>query len=403
MDVRKLPDRPDLDQYKKQAKDLVKTFASHDPAAALRIRQYHPRFRKFVDARIFVTPFSLADAQLTIAREHGFESWPKFAKHIQALSREQSSVSRFETAVEAIVAGDVTTLKELLREHPALVRERSTRTHGATLLHYVAANGIEDYRQKSPQNAALIADTLIKAGAEVDLTLADGSSTTLGLAASSIHPERSGVQVELMETLLNAGAAINGVTIGGEPLMWAITNGRGLAAETLARRGARVDNILAAAALGRLDLVERYVTTSRHAQTAGRRPWGVPDKPKAQREQAFIWACLYGRTDVADFLLQKGVDPGCGAVVGQTGMHLAAHAGHLETVKLLIKRNAPLEVKNVFGGTVLGQAVWSAIHEPQPDHLAIIDALLQAGAAVEAAGYPTGREHIDDVLRPYVP
>ena len=192
--------RPDLSQYKKQAKDLVKTFDSQDPAAALRIRQYHPRFRKLIDAQMFATPFSLADAQLTIAREHGFESWPKFAKHIQALSREESAVARFETAVEAIVAGDLITLKQLLRGDPGLVQERSTREHRATLLHYVAANGIEDYRQKSPQNAALVADTLIKGGAEVDATLADGSSTTLGLVASSIHPKRSGVQVELMET-----------------------------------------------------------------------------------------------------------------------------------------------------------------------------------------------------------
>jgi hypothetical protein len=74
----------------------------------------------------------------------------------------------------------------------------------------------------------------------------------------------------------------------------------------------------------------------------------------------------------------------------------------LDTVKFLVRRKVPLEVKNMFGGTVLGQAVWSAIHEPQTNHLAIIAALLEAGARIDAAGYPTGKQHVDDLLRRYL-
>jgi ankyrin repeat protein len=394
MDIRELPARPSLEPYKKQAKDLVKGCKSGDADARLRISRYHPRFR---------TPFVLADARLTIAREHGFESWPKFSKHIEALSRGNSSISRFESAVDAIVAGDIIGLERLLRRNPELVRARSTREHRATLLHYVAANGIEDYRQKTPSNAVAIAETLLKAGAEVDAALSDGASTTLGLAASSIHPERSGVQAALIETLIDAGAAIDGLIAGGEPLMWAVTNGRRLAAETLVRRGARVDNIVAAAALGRLDLVNTYMNPHNGLPPADGNvtTWGVPKDPKARMEQALIWACLYGRTRVVDLLLRKGVDPAAGADFGQTGFHFAAHGGHLGTVRLLIERNAPLEVKNMFGGTVLGQAVWSALHEPQPDHLPIIEALLEAGAKAAAAGYPTGNRDVDDALRRY--
>src|SRR5258708_7198052 len=53
----------------------------------------------------------------------------------------------FEAAVDAIVAGAIAALQQLLRADPNLIHATSTREHGATLLHYVAANGVEEYRQ----------------------------------------------------------------------------------------------------------------------------------------------------------------------------------------------------------------------------------------------------------------
>ena len=63
--------------------------------------------------------------------------------------------------------------------------------------------------------------------------------------------------------------------------------------------------------------------------------------------------------------------------------HYAAHCGQLETVKMLIARKAPLEVKNMYGGTILGQALWSAFNEPRKDHLLIIETLIAAGAQID--------------------
>ena len=60
---------------------------------------------------------ALTDAQLFVARGHGFASWPKFAKHLEALARANSPISKFEAAVDAIVGGDLATLKKLLRLH----------------------------------------------------------------------------------------------------------------------------------------------------------------------------------------------------------------------------------------------------------------------------------------------
>ncbi|MGC2618312.1 MAG: hypothetical protein WA414_04670, partial [Acidobacteriaceae bacterium] len=81
MPDRTLPDHPNLEQYKKQAKELAHACAAGDPAAVARIRKHHPRLRTLPES----TPVSLADAQLVLAREHNFESWPKFAHHIETL------------------------------------------------------------------------------------------------------------------------------------------------------------------------------------------------------------------------------------------------------------------------------------------------------------------------------
>jgi hypothetical protein len=198
-DLTPLPARPSLEQYKKQAKDFVKVSKSGDSEATQRVRKYHPRSDQLLDSGILSAKFALADAQLVIAREHGFESWPRFAKHIEGLARESSPVSKFESAADAIVAGDRATLERLLRENPELIRARSTRVHRATLLHYISANGFENYRQKSPQNAVEIATMLLQAGAEVE-AVADmyGKDTTLGLVATSVHPLRAGIQIALL-------------------------------------------------------------------------------------------------------------------------------------------------------------------------------------------------------------
>src|SRR6266481_4448184 len=179
MDAKQLPARPSLEQFRKQAKDLFKARKSAD--SARRLKKFHPRLTKLTEAEIADAELSLADAQWVIAREHAFESWPKFVKHIQELVRANSPVSKFELAADAIVTGDVTALKRLVRENPELVRARSTREHCAPLIHYVAANGVEDFRQKTPKNIVEITRLLLAASAEVD-----GTSQAYGKAATAL-------------------------------------------------------------------------------------------------------------------------------------------------------------------------------------------------------------------------
>jgi ankyrin repeat protein len=404
-DALPLPPRPNLERYRKLARKLVRACRSDDEntigdwaeqwihqLAALageeatpRIERWTTQVEEFARRQLLSgeTKCALTGAQFVIARSHGFESWPKFAKHLEALAREISPVSRFETAADAIVSGDIATLHRLLGEEPDLARATSMREHGATLLHYTSANGVEAYRQKTPKNIGAIAEMLLNAGAEIDATadVYGGGCTTLGLAATSVHPERAGVQEALLQTLLDHGARLELPPIAGNRhsiVMACIANGRPTAAEFLANRGARLD-FAEAAALGRLDIVKGFCNDG---------GWKAIVSQKELTE-GFVFACEYGHNNVVEFLLERGMDLSAHRGDGQTGLHWAVIGGHLETVQLLLRYSPPLEVRNVYGGTVLGQTLWSAAHGGDPDvYIAILEALAAAGARVPERHVP---------------
>jgi hypothetical protein len=353
MGLGSLSPRVNVEQSKKQAKDLLEAFREGDPKALDRIRWNHPRFRGLTDAEIRERRFVLADAQLVVARLHYFESWPKLLRHIDTLVRKDRRVGRFEDAADAIIAGDVAKLTALLRANPELVYQRSTRAHEAPLLHYVAANGVEDYRQVSPPNAVEVATVLLDAGAEPDATsnAYGGGWTALGLVATSTPPRQASVQIPLIELLLERGAAIDDERKGSGIVMHALNNGCPEAARALADRGARIPDVIAAVGVGRPDLVERLAA---------------------------------------------------GASASELGiaLHYAAGNADLAMIDLLIRLGAQLETRNEYGGTVLGQALWFAWHAGPhgiEDHVAAIDALIAAGARTDA--YPEMLQHIEEVRR----
>ena len=83
MPVRRLPSNPNLEHLKYQAKDLLRDHAARDPRAAQRLREFHPRFARTADDEIFAAPLKLSDAQLAIARESGFPSWPRLKRRVE--------------------------------------------------------------------------------------------------------------------------------------------------------------------------------------------------------------------------------------------------------------------------------------------------------------------------------
>jgi ankyrin repeat protein len=353
------------------------------------LREYEPMFRTERPQSSWLgglTPdYSTGDARSIIVRNHFFESWNQFAAYAAALKDKTSPVAQFERAVDAIVAGNAASLQRSLREKPDLIRARSTRTHHSTLLHYVGANGVEGFRQRTPQNAVQIAEILLKAGAKVDAVadMYEGGCTTLGLVATSIHPEAAGVLHALIDVLLAHGARIDARGSGrGHGLVnCCLANGLDHAAEFLASRGAPLD-LEGAAGLGRLDLVKPFFNPDgRLKETA----------TMAQMRDGFMWACEYGRTDVVEYFLDHGIDVGelLPRPHGQTGQHWAAYSGHVNTVKALLKRRAPVDVKdNRFGAAPLGWALhgWGS-HEggtsTSDSYYEVVALLVAAGAPVE--------------------
>jgi ankyrin repeat protein len=406
-DALPLPLRPNLEQYRKLAKDLLKAARSNDPDTLrawatqwierlvklsglkltpqmpVAIKHWARQVEEFARQRL-TERCALTEAQFVIARASGFESWPKLVKHIQGLTRTASETARFEKAADAIVNGDLATLNRLLQNDPGLVRVRSTREHRATLLHYVSANGVEGYRQKTPKNAVQIAEVLLKAGAEVDAEadVYGGGCTALGLTATSIHPEQAGVQEELLVLLLEYGAAVEHLGLTGnrhQAVIGCLANGRGAAAAFLASRGAHLD-LEGAAGVGRLDVVKSFFNPDGSLK---------PDATREQMRDGFAWACEYGHSSVVSYLLERGVDLDAKlSHNGQTGLHWAAYGGHADIVRLLLQRKAQVNVKDkTYQGTPLGWALYGWGESSNRGHYCEVVALLVAAGAKEEAAW----------------
>jgi Ankyrin repeats (3 copies) len=368
MDLKPLPFRSGLEQYQRQAEDLLEAYKGGDSEVIQCLREHLPRFldpkipwlpRNLSDSEIRSADLEIPDTQLTVARCYDFRDWPALVEYVEAVTQEHSAVYQFESAAEAVIHGDVGVLKSLLRENPELIRARSTRVmhfdppvHRATLLHYLGANGVEGYRQKTPPNAVEVAKILLEAGAEVD-ALADmygGQYTTMSMLVSSCHPAKAGVQVALVETLLDFGASIErrGSAQWGSPLMTALAFGYLGTAEALARRGARVENLAAAAGLGRLADAARLLATA----------------DGESRHRAFALAAQHGHVDIVRLLLDAGENPSRynpdGNHSHSTPLHQAILAGHDAVVRLLFERGAKLDIQDtIYRSTPLGWAMYA--------------------------------------------
>jgi len=401
-DALPLPARPSLEQYRKLAKDLVKACSSGTPhaigawtdrwiASLLADSDQRPRDRAADQVEEFAIRVMtggkrgcvLADAQFVIARSHGFESWPKFSAHLDALAH---AGALFEAVAQAIVDGDEETLRRLLREQPELIRARSEREHRATLLHYVSANGVEDYRQQTPQNIVRIAEILLAAGAVVDAeaNVYGGGATTLGLVATSAHPRQAGVQIALIQLLLDHGARMEHPNLAGNDhgaVFACLANGCPEAARYLADRGARLD-LVAAAGVGRLDVVQSLVDQAE----------------VSAREMALRYAAAYGNGHVVRFLLDRGLNVDAHTGDGETALFYTVLSGHLDVINLLLERGARPGVRTRYGGDVVGAALWRAGHGGDPDrYVTIIETLVAAGGQVPAR-HPPVNETVDAAL-----
>jgi len=343
-----LPLNAAIGDYDRQATALFAALQADNDGAIWKFKWEHPQFRGKLPADVRAATLGIDDARLVVARSYGFEGWDDVERFAAAV-QQGGPIRRFEEAVEAVIAGDVGKLRAMLQEQPELVRARSARRHHATLLHYVAANGVEGMRQKTPGNAVEVARVLLDAGAEVDALadMYDQKCTTMSMLVSSCHPANAGVQAELAELLVDHGAKLDGGpgTEWRSAVMTALQFGYLETAKRLAERGGMPENVAAAAGLGRLKDVERL----------------LPGADEKSRHAALALAAQHGQAEVVRVLLETGENPNRfnpeGHHAHSTPLHQAALVGHLEVVRLLVERGARLDVEDkIYQATPLGWA-----------------------------------------------
>ena len=130
---------------------------------------------------------------------------------------------------------------------------------------------------------------------------------------------------------------------------------------------------------GRVEIVSRYLDTD------GKPIGGATNE---QLKYGFVWACEYGHPNVIKFLLDRGIKADGDFPHGETGLHWAAFAGEVEIVDLLLKANAPVNLKDrSHGGTPLGWTLYGWSH-PAPEwknarHHEVVESLIRAGATAD--------------------
>src|SRR5512145_2439521 len=257
--------------------------------------------------------------------------------------------SLFREAVSAIDAGDVNTLERLLAMHPSLVRDRLD-SPGAWLRDQVG-NALDEFFQrpyllwfvaedpvrnnKLPGNIALVARTIIQAAEREGVaSLQEQLDYALRLVSWSWVARECGVQIELIDVLIDAGAAPDLSTHD------ALVNGNLAAAAHLVDRGVK-STLATALCLG------RWAEVSRLAQTASAK----------DKQIGLVLAALNGRADALARLIALGVDLNAYSTdiyTHATALHHAVCSGSLQAVKVLVEAGAKLGTKDrAWDGTPL--------------------------------------------------
>ncbi len=389
MTARQLPERPNLDQLKRQAKDLLQSARERDPAALRRFRVL-PAFADASDGALARGTFALHDAQSVIAREHDFDSWNALRERVEELTLEfHAAVDQF---IEAATDGRGERAERLLALHPAIARasfhtalllgdaaalqtrlaadpELATATGGLRgwePLHYVCYTSVGARSGAREEGLIAIARQLISLGADPNLRFP-------WLHHAVHRPVLWGAvfvvgSLRLADALLDAGAdPSDGVTL---PL--AAGQGNVAALDLLFARGAEVN-----------------------------RPWATDGAPPlhaalgfAQRDTGVRW------------LLAHGADPDpVFAENGETPLHVVAASWDAALAEELVRRGASIARRRADGRTPYAVAELNGNQEVAawllaqgaPRELSDIDRLVSACSRGDRAAVSALREAHPDL------
>jgi len=293
--LKSLPSRPNLEQLKNQAKDLLKASHSNDREALRRIRENHPDYANTPETEVRALKISLSDAQLVIAREYGFASWPELKAHVESLLLETSDpLELFHTAFKT---DDAVMLRKLFQRFPQMkskVNEPVAAFDSPAIIHVRSAEMLDalleagaDINGRSRWWAGgfglldcanlELAAYAIKRGATVDahsaarLGMLDRLRELIRADPKLVYarggdgqtPLHFASTIPIAEFLLEHGADMDARDVDHEstPAQWMIRE-RQEVARYLVQRGCKTD-ILMAAALGDSELVCKHLDADR--------------------------------------------------------------------------------------------------------------------------------------------
>jgi uncharacterized protein len=296
MSSRTLPLRPDVDQLRRQAKDLQRAAAAGDPDARARISVVSPEI-------------SLHTAQLALAREYGFASWPRLHNEVRRL--------------RLIVDGDVDGFTALVAADPALatddIRWPDRDSDSAVpVLQFIGIGLLHGWWRHH------------RAGDLTRVLLTHGASTA-GEGEPPLITAASHGEPEMVRVLIDAGADLEatGYAAPGSrtALAHAVHYGIVSAVDILVEAGAVVHDLVEAAGVGDIDV------------------FALAEESHETRVHALRAAAVCERLKVVDQLLDTGVDVNAEFRTltergGGTALHCAAWEGKDAGVAHLLARGA---------------------------------------------------------------
>lgn len=416
-----------LEQLRNQAKELLRAHRAGDVAARARVTANHPRPDE---------PLKLGGAQLVIAREHGFASWPRLRAYVDRVTAHgpglqhayhedleyydgraygllASAEDGTEGAVAAFARHEAPLTRAgaravIAREHgfpswPALRRHvaglRDSGEPFARAYRAIEAHDVERLPALLDLFPELVRargtngnDLLGMAGATCDerlvaILLERGADVTRANAHgwTPLHQAAYSDLPVLARMLLDAGARtdVSARGDGGTPLVVALFWGNRETAELL---GLHPRNLRVAAGLGRVDLLDELIGTPEAGAHRGfYRPhsgfpaWQPSDDPDEVRDEALTWAARNGRVEALERLVERGASLEADVYRG-TALGWAAACGRVEAVRRLVALGADPNQRATFGGPGHGEGITALHLAAQNGDLDVIRALLELGA-----------------------
>jgi ankyrin repeat protein len=380
-----------LEQLRKQAKERVRDRRAEGQDVKLAEVQFElarelgfqswPKLKAYVERLAVEQPFrtdldyyegrahgiatvngvTAADARRDLAARHGFSSWRELRRHVEAMQSGDEPPTPFVLAYQASEDNDRERLVELLDRFPDLAVQRGT--NGNDLL-------------------GMAGDLAI-----VSLLLERGADPNRGndYGWTKLHQAGYGNDRELAKLMLDAGARTDLFARGegGTPLIAALFWGHREVAPLLGREPA---NLRVAAGLGDLELIRDVVGTPQAGAYRGfYRPhggfpaWQPSDDPQEVLDEALVWAAKSDRPQALRLLVELGARVDADPYRG-TALTWAAANGRVDSIRTLVELGADVDQRGTFGGPSHGEGV-TAIHlAAQSGQRDAVAALLELGA-----------------------